>query len=204
MLAKITDKQAWSVALAGLAVSLVGAALAPQEEKLGDWLKLVVWHGMLKWAIIVTIFTMGALALARLLARKEAAEKWAQAMQVVTLPFWVFAVLVGALSAKLVWGGWNLTELRAVAHDKEIASLMGIFTLAGSFAGSAIAAHLPGSTLRIVLGAIGLIIVARMLTVKITDAERPTRDNPWLWIALALPVGIVTGVVAKRGDPMKD
>lgn len=114
MLAKITDKTAWTVAFAGLAVSLVGAALAPQEEKLGDWLKLVVWHGMLKWAIIVTIFAMGALALARLLARKDAAEKWAQAMQLVTLPFWVFAVLVGAISAKLVWGGWNLTERRMV------------------------------------------------------------------------------------------
>jgi uncharacterized membrane protein YfcA len=69
---------------------------------------------------------------------------------------------------------------RLGAVNWRIAVLMGIFTLAGSYIGSAIAAHLAGSTLRTVLGSIGLVIVVRMLTVKIVDAERPLRDNPWL------------------------
>jgi len=39
----------------------------------------------------------------------------------------------------------------------------------------------------------------RMLTLKINDAERPIRTNLWLWFGLALPIGLVTGLLGIGG-----
>jgi uncharacterized protein len=79
------------------------------------------------------------------------------------------------------------------------AIFMGIFTAAGSFIGATLAARIPGSALKIGFGVLSLIIVARMLTVKITDDERPIRENRWLWFALALPIGLITGILGIGG-----
>jgi uncharacterized membrane protein YfcA len=38
-----------------------------------------------------------------------------------------------------------------------------------------------------------------MLTVKISDVERPVRTNLWLWAGLALPIGIITGLLGIGG-----
>lgn len=80
-----------------------------------------------------------------------------------------------------------------------IASFMGIFTAIGSFAGSFISAHVSGSVLKIAFGVFTLIIAIRMLTIKITDRDRPIRENLWLWFALALPIGIITGILGIGG-----
>jgi uncharacterized protein len=88
---------------------------------------------------------------------------------------------------------------RLGAINWRAAVFMGIFTLIGSLIGSTIASHLPGSALKIAFGAIGLIMAARMLTVKISDEERPIRQNLWLWIGLALPIGVITGILAIGG-----
>jgi uncharacterized protein len=79
------------------------------------------------------------------------------------------------------------------------AVFMGIFTAIGSFVGAAIASHIPGSILKIAWGGIGLAVAIRMITVKISDADRPTRQNLWLWFALALPIGLITGILGIGG-----
>ena len=76
---------------------------------------------------------------------------------------------------------------------------MGIFTAIGSFGGAWLASKLPGSTLKIAFGVMGLLIAARMLTVKINDTERPINQNRWLWILIALPVGLLTGLLGIGG-----
>jgi uncharacterized protein len=79
------------------------------------------------------------------------------------------------------------------------AIFMGIFTALGSFLGATLAARIPGSALKIGFGVLALIIVARMLTVKISDDERPIRENRWLWFGLALPIGLITGILGIGG-----
>jgi uncharacterized protein len=79
------------------------------------------------------------------------------------------------------------------------AIFMGIFTAVGSFFGATLAARIPGSALKIGFGVLALIIAVRMLTVKITDDERPIRENRWLWFALAFPIGIITGILGIGG-----
>jgi hypothetical protein len=109
---RITDRTAWSVFAAGLAASVLAAAFAPREVELGAWVRLVIWHGMLKWACILVIFAMGAVASRYLASKRRALYDWMRALQITTLMVWVFAVMVGAASAKLIWGDWNLTERR--------------------------------------------------------------------------------------------
>jgi uncharacterized protein len=79
------------------------------------------------------------------------------------------------------------------------AIFMGIFTSIGSFIGATLASHLPGSVLKIAFGAVTLIIAIRMLTLKVSDVDRPIKENLWLWFGLALPIGIVTGILGIGG-----
>ncbi len=111
---RISDRTAYLLAALGLAISLLAAYLAPQDVELGAWVRLVIWHGMLKWACIVGIFGMGAIAVAYLVTGRDRLYEWARALQVALLPLWVLAVFIGAMAARLVWNSWNLTERRMV------------------------------------------------------------------------------------------
>jgi hypothetical protein len=114
LLDRISDRTAYVIAAVFAALSLAAAALAPQEAQLGAWVRLTIWHGMLKWACIVGIFGMGLLAAAYLATKRRALFDWAHTMQITLLPIWLFAVAIGAIAAKLVWNGWNLGERRMV------------------------------------------------------------------------------------------
>jgi uncharacterized protein len=94
-------------------------------------------------------------------------------------------------------GVWQHQKKRAI--NWKAAVFMGIFTSIGSFVGSTLAVHIPGSVLKIALGVFGLIIIVRMLTVKISEVDRPVRTNLWLWAGLALPIGIITGLLGIGG-----
>jgi putative LysE/RhtB family amino acid efflux pump len=109
---RISDRVAWLFFGGGFAASVLAAAFAPQDVKLGAWVRLVIWHGMLKWAVILVIFAMGGVAVAYLVRRSQRLYDWVRALQIATLMTWVFAVAVGAVAAKLVWNSWNLTERR--------------------------------------------------------------------------------------------
>jgi uncharacterized protein len=84
----------------------------------------------------------------------------------------------------------------------KIAVFMGLFTAVGSFLGALIASRLPGSALKLGFGILALVIAVRMLTVRVSDDERPIRNNPWLWITLALPMGVITGILGIGGGIM--
>jgi magnesium-transporting ATPase (P-type) len=109
---RISDRTAYLAVALGLGASLLAAVLMPQDAQLGAWVRLVIWHGMLSTACIVGIFTMGALAVAFLVAGDDRLGEWARALQVALLPLWVLASTIGAVAARLVWNGWNLSERR--------------------------------------------------------------------------------------------
>ncbi|HEX9092654.1 MAG TPA: hypothetical protein VF902_01600 [Coriobacteriia bacterium] len=114
MVDRVSNRTAYVVAVVFLALSLLAAALAPQEAQLGGWVRLTIWHGMLKWATIVGIFGMGVLAAGFLVTKRRALFDWAHALQLTLLPVWLFAVAVGVAAARLVWNGWNLGERRMI------------------------------------------------------------------------------------------
>jgi hypothetical protein len=112
ILDRISNRTAYIAMAAGIGVSLIAAFLAPQDVELGAWVRLTIWHGMLKWACIVGIFGMGLVALLFMITKRDKLYDWARAMQVALLPLWVFAVVIGVMAAKLVWGSFNLAERR--------------------------------------------------------------------------------------------
>ncbi len=111
---RISNRTAYLAAAVGLGISLVAAFLAPQDAHLGAWVRLVIWHGMLKWACIVGIFGMGVLAVAYLVSGRDRLYQWARGLQVALLPLWVFAVFIGTVAARLIWNSWQLGERRMV------------------------------------------------------------------------------------------
>ena len=94
-------------------------------------------------------------------------------------------------------GTWRHHRKRAVWWKAAIT--MGGCSLLGSLGGATIATHLPGAALKIAFGAIILLSSIRMLTTRPPQIEEELRDNPWLWVAWALPIGIITGICGIGG-----
>jgi hypothetical protein len=97
-----------------IAASIVLSALAPADVTLGNWVKLVYWHGMYTWACIA-LFTIGSLLGAWYLAtRRQTLADLSKAILFLAVPLWVVDVAVGSLAAKLIWNSYNFTESRMV------------------------------------------------------------------------------------------
>jgi uncharacterized membrane protein YfcA len=94
-------------------------------------------------------------------------------------------------------GTWRHHREGAVFWKAAI--IMGSCSLVGSLAGATIASHLPGTALKIAFGAIILASAIRMLTAALPQPEDEARSNPWLWVAWALPIGMVSGLVGIGG-----
>jgi len=94
-------------------------------------------------------------------------------------------------------GAWRHHKKRAVWWKAAV--IMGPCGAVAAFGGATLAAHLPGEMLKIVFGVVVLACGIRMLISKPLESEQAPRDNPWLWIAWAIPVGIVTGMTGLGG-----
>jgi hypothetical protein len=97
-----------------IAASILLSALAPADVTLGNWVKLVYWHGMYTWACIV-LFSVGSLFGAwYLVSKRQTLADLSKAILFLAVPLWIVDVAVGALAAKLIWNSYNLTEARMV------------------------------------------------------------------------------------------
>ena len=79
------------------------------------------------------------------------------------------------------------------------AVFMGLVTAIFSFLGASIATHVPGAVLKIIFGSIALLVAIRMLTVKVSDEDRPVKENRWLWFGIALGIGLLSGITGVGG-----
>ncbi len=104
----------------------------------------------------------------------------------------LLVVLPTALS-----GAWRHNKKGAVWW--KAATTMGSCGLICAFGGATLATHLPGAALKIALGAVILASGVGMLTAKLPQIEPEPEDNPWLWIAWAVPIGIITGIIGIGG-----
>jgi len=104
----------------------------------------------------------------------------------------LFVVLPTAMS-----GAWRHHQKGAVWW--KAALVLGGCGLIGAYGGATIAAHMPGSILKVIFGATILAGGVRMLTAKPPEVIEEPRDNPWLWVAWGLPLGIITGLIGIGG-----
>lgn len=79
------------------------------------------------------------------------------------------------------------------------AIIMGGCGLLVSFGGASLATHLPGIVLKTAFGAVALAAGIRMLTAKLPRIEPEPRNNPWLFFAWAIPIGLITGILGIGG-----
>jgi len=92
-----------------------------------------------------------------------------------------------------VSGAWRHHRKRAVRWKTAI--IMGSCTFIAAFAGATLATNLPGAGLKIGFGILLLATGIRMLTTKLPEIEQEPKDNPWLWLAWAVPIGFATGIM---------
>lgn len=117
------------------------------------------------------------------------------------------------IAIKLAFGTSLLVMLPTVAsgawrHSKQglvrwkTAFIMGSCASVAAFGGATIAAYLPGMVLRIIFGIVTIVVGILMLVVKPQEAASESKNNYWLLIPLAIPVGILTGITGVGGGGM--
>ncbi len=126
--------------------------------------------------------------------------------------YWIYTDIgiSSDIPVKLAFGTSLLVVLPTVAsgvcrHSKRgtvrwrVAIVMGGCGLIAALGGATIAAHLPGAALRIFFGVVSLASGIRMLTSGLPEAEAKPNRNPWLWVAWAVPIGLLTGLIGVGG-----
>jgi len=94
-------------------------------------------------------------------------------------------------------GAWRHHKRGAVRWKAAI--IMGSCGFLAAFGGATLATHLPGAMLKIVFGVVVLAGGIWMLISRPLKSEQESKDNPWLWIVWAIPLGIVTGMTGLGG-----
>ncbi|MBI2836326.1 MAG: sulfite exporter TauE/SafE family protein [Chloroflexi bacterium] len=94
-------------------------------------------------------------------------------------------------------GAWRHHRNHAV--NWRAAIIMGLTSLAASFAASSIATRLPGTLLKTAFGAIVLLSGVRMFFAPSIPPDQRPRESRLLWVAWAIFIGTVSGLFGVGG-----
>lgn len=94
-------------------------------------------------------------------------------------------------------GAWRHHKKGAVRWKTAI--IMGICGFMAAFGGATLATYLSGTVLKIIFGVVVLASGTRMLISRPLESEQEPKNNPWLWAAWAIPIGLVTGMTGLGG-----
>jgi uncharacterized membrane protein YfcA len=104
----------------------------------------------------------------------------------------LLVVLTTAIS-----GAWRHNRHGEV--NWRLAVIMGSAGLVFSLIGSTLAAHINGDALKIVFGVIAIASCVRMIFTIGERREAEPVNNPWIWIAWAVPIGLLSGLLGVGG-----
>ena len=79
------------------------------------------------------------------------------------------------------------------------AVIMGGCGSACAFGGATLASYLPGASLKLVFGAVVMAAGVGMLVRRPVESGEHPKTNPWLWVAWAAPIGLISGLVGLGG-----
>lgn len=88
--------------------------LAPAEQTLGQWAKLIYLHSALSYAGLYAFYASGALGLAYLFSKSGFCGAWSGELGRPALFVWFFAVALSLLAMQVAWGGLFLREPRTL------------------------------------------------------------------------------------------
>jgi uncharacterized membrane protein YfcA len=114
------------------------------------------------------------------------------------------------MAIKLAFGTSLLVVLPTAAsgawrhHRKDavwwrVAIVMGSCGLVFAFVGATLATQISGEVLKIAFGVIVLLSGIRMLTTGLPEVEVEAVRNPWVWVAWAIPMGVLAGILGIGG-----
>jgi hypothetical protein len=96
----------WYLLAACVVMALLVLALMPAEKTLGQVIKIVYLHGALSRAGMLGFAAAGVLAGIYLVRPRAQLIRWAQALLVSGLGFWIAHFLVSMPATRLTWGPW--------------------------------------------------------------------------------------------------
>jgi hypothetical protein len=79
------------------------------------------------------------------------------------------------------------------------AIIMGCCSMVGGFTGATIANYIPGQALKIIFGVLVIFTAVRMIIATPVPLEGKPKENIWLLIVWAFPIGIITGMLGIGG-----
>jgi uncharacterized membrane protein YfcA len=94
-------------------------------------------------------------------------------------------------------GTWRHSIKEAVWWKPAL--VMGGIGLVCAFGGATLATHLSGTTLKIAFGTTVLLSAIRMLTAREPKTAAEPKENPWLWAAWGIPIGLLSGILGIGG-----
>ena len=127
--------------------------------------------------------------------------------------FYLAMGIPGSTAIKLGFGKSMLVIIHTAVsgvwrHSKKgtvwwkAAFILGGSGLLASFGGANLATHLSVTALKTIFGATCLVAGTRMLTARLPRVEQEPNDKPWLMVAWAIPIGILTGIIGVGGGIM--
>ena len=96
----------WFLLAACAAMALLILALMPAEKTLGQVIKIVYLHGALSRAGMLGFAAAGVCAGAYLIRPRPGPLRWAEALLISGLGFWIAHFLVSMPATRLTWGPW--------------------------------------------------------------------------------------------------
>lgn len=79
------------------------------------------------------------------------------------------------------------------------ALIMGCCSMLGGFTGATIASYIPGQALKIIFGVVVIFTAVRMIIAIPITLEGKPKENIWILMAWAFPIGIITGMLGIGG-----
>ena len=94
-------------------------------------------------------------------------------------------------------GTWRHNKKGAIQW--KVAFILGSCASITAFGGATLATHLPETVLRIIFGIVSIVIGVRLLVTKPLEIASEPRNNYWLLVLWAIPVGFLSGIIGVGG-----
>ena len=104
-----------AIILIFLIISAVLLLFAPAEQTLGQWIKLIYFHGTLSYAGLYAFYASALLGFAYLVSTRTPLGQWSQEIGLWAVVVWFVSVALSLVSMQVVWGGLYWAEPRTIA-----------------------------------------------------------------------------------------
>ncbi|MBS4032391.1 MAG: hypothetical protein KGZ63_13365 [Clostridiales bacterium] len=104
-----------AIILIFLVISAVLLWFAPAEQTLGQWIKLIYFHGTLSYAGLYAFYAAALLGLAYLVSSHTPLGLWSWEIGLWAVVVWFVSVALSLVSMQVVWGGLFWAEPRTIA-----------------------------------------------------------------------------------------